>query len=812
MHSLIQDLKYGLRIFWKNPAVTVVAIIALTLGIGANTAIFSVVHAVLLRSLPYTDGDRLAIVWEHRHRGKDNPQNVINMGNFYDWKQQNSVFSDMAAFFDLNVNLTGDGEPEEVPGQLATTNLFSLLGVNAIKGRTFVPDDGKNPQAPVIVIGYDLWQRRFGGDPNIVGRKVILNNRPNEIVGVLGPNSGWFVQKGSQISHPPEVWVPWQVDDDSRQRHGRFARAVARLKPGVTFEQAQNEMNVIAARLEQQYPDFNAKWGATVVPVRTQFTGEIRKPLLVLLGAVGFVLLIACANVANLLLARAASRKREIALRAGLGASRWRIARQLLTESVVLSAFGGGLGLLLAVWGTRALLALSPPELIDLRSTTVNYPVLAFTIVLTLLTGILFGLVPALEASRFDLSEPLKESGKSVIGGTRARRMRSAFVVTQVALALVLLVGAGLLMKSLNRLQAVDPGFDSHNLLTVRVNLPTRKYDTDPKIINFFTQLVDQIHHIPGVDSVGAVNTLPFDGPYSGTRLEVEGQPKRPAGQELSTGVIVTDANYFQTMHIPLKRGRLYSPEEVREMRHVVVVNETFAREVFPGQDAIGQRVTINMKDDNQPSEIIGVVADNKHKGLDSEVEPMAFWPHAELVYPSMTLTIRTHGDSTSVAAAARNIIRQLDPQQPIGQVTTMDALMAKSVARARFDSTLLTIFSIVALIMAAVGIYGVMSYSVLQRTHEIGVRMALGAQRADVLRLMLKQGLVLAVVGVAVGLAAAFGLTRIISTLLFEVKATDKLTFAAVSMGLFAVTLFASYIPAWRATRVDPLVALRYE
>jgi putative ABC transport system permease protein len=812
MHSFLQDVRYGFRMLVKNPAVTVVAIIALTLGIGANTAIFSVVHAVLLRSLPYADGDRLAIVWEHRHRGKDNAQNVINLGNFSDWKAQNTVFSDMAAFFDLNVNLTGDGEPEEVPGQLATTNLFSLLGVNAIKGRTFVLDDGKNPEAPTIVIGYNLWQRRFGGDPNIIGRKIILNNRPNEIVGVLGPDSGWFVQKGSQVSHPPEIWVPWQIDDELRQRHGRFARSVARLKPGVTFEQAQNEMNIIASRLEQQYPDFNAKWGATVVPVRTQFTGEIRKPLLILLGAVGFVLLIACANVANLLLARATSRKREIALRAGLGASRWRIARQLLTESVLLSAFGGAFGLLLAVWGTRALLALSPPELIDVRSTTVNYPVLGFTIGLTLLTGMLFGLVPALEASRFDLSEPLKESGKSVIGGTRARRMRNAFVVAQVAMALVLLVGAGLLMRSLNRLESVDAGFDPTNLLTMRVTLPTRKYDTDPKIINFFTQAVDQIRNIPGVESVAAINTLPFDGPYSGTRLEIEGQPKRPAGQELSTGVIVTDANYFQTMHIPLKRGRLYSSQEAREMRHVVVVNETFAREVFPGQDAIGQRVTINMKDDDQPSEIIGIVGDNKHKGLDTEVEPMAFWPHAELVYPSMTLTIRTRGESTGVATAARNVIRQLDPDQPIGQVATMDVLMAKSVARARFNSTLLGIFSMVALVMAAVGIYGVMSYSVLQRTHEIGVRMALGAQRADVLRLMLKQGLILAGVGVAVGLAAAFGLTRIISTLLFEVAATDKVTFAAVSLGLFTVTLFASYIPAWRATRVDPLVALRYE
>jgi putative ABC transport system permease protein len=811
MQGLIQDLRYGLRMLWKSPAVTAVAIIALTLGIGANTAIFSVVHAVLLRPFAYADGDRLAIVWENRKSGKGNPQNTINLGNFFDWKDQNTVFSDMAAFFDRNANLTGDGEPEEIPGQLATTNLFSLLGVNPIKGRTFLPDDGQSGQPRVVVISYDLWQRRFGGDANIVGRQVTLDNQPNEIIGVLPPEVGWYVQKSSMISQPPQIWVPWQISNELRQRRGRFARAVARLKPGVTLAQAQNEMNVIGARLEQQYPEFNTKWGITVVPLRTQFSGEIRKPLLILLGAVGFVLLIACANVANLLLARAASRKREIALRAGLGASRGRIARQLLTESVLLSVFGGGLGLLLAVWGTRALLALSPPELIDLRGTTVNLPVLVFTIGLTLITGIVFGLVPALEASRFDLSAPLKESGKSVIGGTRAQRMRNTFVVAQVAMALVLLVGAGLLMKSLSRLQSVDPGFAPGNLLTVRVNLPQRKYDTEPKRLSFFKQAEEQLRALPGVESVGAINTLPFDGPHSGTKLDVEGQPKRGPGEDLMTGVCVTDANYFQTMRIPLKRGRLYTPPEAAEMRHVVVVNEAFAR-AFPGQEALGQRVTIYMKDDNQPSEIIGIVGNNKHEGLDAEVEPMAFWPHAELVYPGMTIAIRTRGESASIAAAARKVVHQLDPDQPIGQVATMESLMAKSVARAKFNSILLGIFSIVALIMAAVGIYGVMSYSVLQRTHEIGVRMALGAQRRDVLKLILKQGVGLALTGVLVGLAGSFGLTRIISTLLFDVAATDRTTFTAMAVSLFAITFLASYLPAWRATRVNPLDALRYE
>lgn len=811
MQGLIQDLRYGIRMLIKSPAVTAVAIIALMLGIGANTAIFSVVHAVLLRSFAYADGDRLAIVWENRKSGKGNPQNTINLGNFFDWKEQNTVFSDMAAFFDRNSNLTGDGEPEEIPGQLATTNLFSLLGVNPIKGRTFLPDDGKSGQPRVVVISYDLWQRRFGGDANIVGRKITLDNQPNEIIGVLAPDVGWYVQKSSMISRPPQIWVPWQISNELRQRRGRFARAVARLKPGVTLEQAQNEMNVVGARLEQQYPEFNTKWGITVVPLRTQFTGEIRKPLLILLGAVGFVLLIACANVANLLLARAASRRREIALRAGLGASRWRIARQLLTESVLLSMIGGALGLLLAWWGTQALLAFSPPELMDLRTTSVNLTVLLFTIGLTLVTGIVFGLVPAFEASRFDLAEPLKEAGKNVGGGGRAHRLRSLFVVAQVAMALVLLVGAGLLMKSLSRLQSVDPGFESHNLLTVRVNLPARKYDTDPKLLNFFKQAEDQIRAIPGVESVGAINTLPFDGPHCGTKLDIEGQPKRAPGQELMAGVCVTDASYFQTMRIPLKRGRLYTPEEAAEMRHVIVVNEAFAR-AFPGPDALGQRVTIHMKDDNQPSEIIGIVGNNKHQSLDSEVEPMAFWPHPELVYSSMTIVIRTSSDSAGIATAVRNVIHQLDPQQPIGQVITMNGLMARSVARSRFNSMLLAIFSVVALVMAAVGIYGVMSYAVLQRTHEIGVRMALGAQRGDVLRLILKQGIVLAVTGVVVGLAGSFALTRVIATLLFDVTATDKTTFAVVAVGLCVITFIASYIPAWRATRVDPLVALRYE
>ncbi len=807
--GLVADIKFGARMLLKSPMMTLVALCALTLGIGANTAIFSVVNAVLLRSFPYEDPERLALVWEKRQGGRD--QNVINLGNFSDWKDQNQVFSDMAVFFDRSFNLTSDGEPEEITGQFGTNNLFSVLGTNPVLGRTFAPDDGREDQARVIVISYSLWQRRFGGDMQIIGRQISLNERPATIIGVMPATFGWHIQRGTQASKPADIWVPFQIDNDLRQRRGRFASAVARLKPGVSMDQAQREMQTIGARLAQQYPNFNTNWSVNVVPLRTQMTGEIKRPLLILLGAVAFVLLIACANVANLLLGRASSRRKEIAVRAGLGADRWRIARQLLTESVMLSLIGGALGVLVAWWGTKALVALSPPALMDLKSVGVSLPVLAFTLGLSVLTGIVFGLVPALEATRFDLQGSLKEGGKSVGGSTGSHRVRSVFVITQVALALVLLVGAGLLVKSLNRLQAVDTGFNPNNLLAVRLNLLPRKYDTDQKRIDFYKQAIERMKTIPGVEAAGAINSPPFTGLYPGTNVDVDGV-KLPPGQELKTGVVVTDANYFQTMQIPLKLGRLYTEQEATEMRHVVVVNETFVKQNLGAGNPLGHKLTIYMKDDNVPTEIIGVVGDTKHLGLDVAVEPVAYWPHAELVYSGMTLMVRTHGDANAVAGAARNVIHTLDPQQPSGEVNTMETLLSTSVARARFSASLLTVFSFVALVMAAVGIYGVMAYSVLQRTHEIGVRMALGAQSFDVLKLVVRRGIVLGTVGVAVGLVASFALTRLISTLLFEVTATDTTTFAIVSVGLFLVTLIACYVPARRATRVDPLKALRYE
>jgi putative ABC transport system permease protein len=806
----VADIKFGVRMLLKSPMMTFVALFALTLGIGANTAIFSVVNAVLLRSFPYKDPEQLALVWEKR-QGARTDQNVINLGNFSDWKDQNQVFSDMAVFFDRSFNLTGDGEPEEITGQYGTTNLFSVLGTNPLLGRTFTEDDGREDQTRVIIISYGLWQRRFGGDMQIVGRQISVNERPATIVGVMPATFGWHIQRGTQASKPADIWVPFPITNELRQRRGRFASSVARLKPGVSMDQAKLEMQTIGARLAQQYPDFNTNWGVNVVPLRIQMTGEIKRPLLMLLGAVAFVLLIACANVANLLLARASSRRKEIAVRAGLGASRWRIARQLLTESVILSLIGGTLGVLVAWWGTKALVALSPPQLIDLKAVGVSIPVLVFTLGLSVLTGIVFGLVPALEATRFDLHDSLKEGGKSVGGSVGSHRVRNVFVVTQVALALVLLVGAGLLVKSLNRLQAVDSGFNPNNLLAVRLNLLPRKYEADQQRIDFYKQAVERMKTIPGVEAAGAVNSPPFTGLYPGTGVDVDGQ-KLPPDQGLKTGVVVTDVNYFQTMQIPLKLGRLYTEQEATEMRHVVLVNETFVKQNLGGQNPLGRKLTVYMKDEIEPSEIIGVVGDHKHLGLDVAVEPMVYWPHPELVYPGMTLMLRTRGDASAVAGGARNVIRTIDPQQPIGEVNTMETLLATSVARARFTATLLTVFSFVALVMAAVGIYGVMSYSVLQRTHEIGVRMALGAQRFDVLKLMVRRGIVLGVVGVVTGLVASFALTRLISTLLFEVTATDTTTFVVVSLGLFFVTLAACYLPARRATRVDPLKALRYE
>lgn len=809
MNNLLQDLRFGARMLLKKPGFTLIAVMTLALGIGANTAIFSVVNTVLLRALPYKEADRIVMVWEKSQRRE---QNVINLGNFFDWKAQNEVFADMATFADFRTNLTGQGDPVEIPAQIATDNLFSVLGVNPILGRTFTPDDAKQGQDSVVVIGYGLWQRQFGGDPNVIGRKIILNNNENTVIGVLPPAFKWHIQGNSITGQPAEIWAPWVISDQMKLRRGRFASAVARLKPGVSVAQARAAMEVIGRRLSEQYKEFNTNWGVTVVPLREQFAGELRRPLMILMGAVGFVLLIACANVANLLLARAASRHKEIAVRTALGAGRGRILRQLLTESVLLAALGGLAGLALAWWGTPALAQLSPPELGALQGIEISAPVLGFTFVVALLTGIIFGLVPALDASKLNLSDTLKEAGKALAGSIRSQRVRNALVVSEVALALVLLIGAGLLIRSFLQLQSQSTGFNAQNVLTMRVALPGRKYNDNPKRINFFTQAVAQMQALPGVEAAGAINFLPFAGPGAGTGLEIEGKPKPLPGQGLVTGVCVADQHFFSTMQIALKRGRLFNEQEVREARHVVVINEALARKYFPNEDPLGQRIRINMMNEPVPNEIIGIIADVKHAQLDKEAEPMSYWPIAELPYNTMTFVLRTRGEAMSAVAAARQVIQTLDPQQPVADVRPMESLLGKSVARARFNTLLLSVFAFVALLLSAVGIYGVMAYSVTQRTHELGIRLALGARQRDVLTLVLKQGMRLAGFGVAIGLGAAYGLTRLMTTLLFGVKATDPLTFAGIALLLTGIALLACYIPARRATKVDPMIALRYE
>ncbi|HEX8748973.1 MAG TPA: ABC transporter permease [Pyrinomonadaceae bacterium] len=810
MKTLWQDLKYGARMMLKSPGFSFIAIMALALGIGANTAIFSAVNTLILRPLPYRDSERLVTVWEF-NRPESRHQNVINPGNFMDWRDQNTVFEGMASFIDFRTNLTGDAEPLEVPTQIATTNIFQVLGVEPIKGRSFTEEDAASDANPVI-IGYNLWRTRFGSDPKIVGRRITLSGKESTVIGVMPAGFQWFIQKGSLTGKPAELWVPVRFTEAERVRKGRGWSAVARLKPGVTVEQAQAEMNTIGSRLEQQYAAFNTGWGVDVVPLREQFVGEIRPALWILLGAVGFVLLIACANVANLLLARAAARHREIAIRIALGANRMRVVRQLLTESILLSVLGGALGLLLAWWGIEILLAFSPRDLVTLDKISINMTVLVFTTAVSFLTGVVFGIAPAIEATRLNTSEMLKEGSKSIGGSPRARRLSSAFVVAQIALSLVLLVGAGLMVRSLMRLQSVNPGFDPENVLTVRVILPESKYKEDAQVVSFFKQAVERIEALPGVKSAGAVSFLPFTGLAAATDFKIEGRPEPLPGQDLGTEVRVAEENYFRTMGIPLLRGRTFNAQEQTEARHVVVINETLAQKYFPGEDPIGKRLTIDMMDDPVPSEIIGIVGDVKHLSLDSETRAMVYWPHPELAYSGMTVVVRTAGDPSQLAAAVQREIQTIDPNQPVSDVRTMNQWLSESVARARFNALLLGLFSALALVLASVGIYGVISYSVTQRTHEIGIRMALGASARDVLKMVVGQGMLLAMIGVALGLVASFLLTRAMSSLLFGVSTTDPVTFIFISLMLVVVTLLACYIPARRATRVDPMTALRYE
>ncbi|HEY6187294.1 MAG TPA: ABC transporter permease, partial [Pyrinomonadaceae bacterium] len=747
VETIFQDVRYAARMLRKSPLFAVISIFTLALGIGANTAIFSVVNELLLRPLPFRDADRLVMLWEVTPEGRH--ENTTSRANFRGWREQSTTFEGMAAFSDRRLNLTGDGEPEEVSVQLATPGLFQVLGVEPILGRVITEEDARIGTPGVAVLSYGLWQRRYGGDPQVIGRAITLNGSPVTVVGVLPAGFQWHIRRRSGTTKPAEIWAPLVMPTtEGPGIRGRFLSVVARLKPGVSLAQAQAEMKTIHARLEQDSPRYNKGYGAEVIPLREQFVGNVRPALLILLGAVAFVLLIACANVANLLLSRAAAREKEIALRAALGAGRWRIVRQMLTESVLLALLGSLFGLMIAWWGIHALVAISPRDLVNLQGVGINLPVLGWTLLVSLATGIIFGIAPAVEATRLNVNEALKEGSKGAGGqGSRSSRLRSAFVVAEVALALMLLASAGLLVKSFARLQKVDTGFDTENILTMVLPLPTGKYKSDQQVVGFFRQATERIRTLPGVQAAGMVNYLPlYGGLGSATSFAIEGQPAPPPGEEPSTNVRVADAGYFGAMGIPLLRGRNFTDVEASEARHVVLISESFARQYFPGEDPLGKRVSIEMFSKPNPTEIVGIVGDVRYDSLVDKAEPTAYFPHSELTYPFMTLVIRTDGDPTAIAPAVQREIRAIDPDQPVSDVRTMNQVMADTVARARFNTLLLGLFAGLAMLLAAVGIFGVMNYSVTLRTREIGIRIALGAQPQRVLMLILRQGLLLTI------------------------------------------------------------------
>ena len=811
--TLAQDVRYGTRVLLKHKAFTLIAVSTLALGIGANSAIFSVVNELLLRPLPYQDPDRIVMLWEVSPGGRH--QNTTSRANFRAWRAQSTSYEDMAAFSDQRLTLTGNFEPEEVSGQLALPEIFKVLGVQPILGRTLLPDDAQ-PKSPLVaVLSYGLWQRRFGGQPNAIGQPITLSGNKFEVVGVMPPNFQFHIKQRSGTGRPAEVWIVLPMPTNSTENErGRFLSTVAKLKPGVSAEQAAAELRTIEARLSDEVPEFNKNYSAEVLPLREQFFGNVRRPLWLMLGAVGFVLLIACANVANLLLSLATSREKEIALRAALGARRSRIVRQLLTESLLLALLGSALGLGVAWLGIKALPLISPRDVVSLQGVSLNSSVLLWTLGVSILTGIIFGLAPALHISRLNLNDSLKEGGKADSGqATGSRRMRSVLVVSEIALAVVLLASAGLLVRSFIRLQQVDRGFNTDNVLSMVVRLPFARYPEDAQLVQFFNQSMERMRNLPGVRSAGMVNFLPlYGGLGSSTGFKIIGRPEPPPGQGPSCDVRVVDAGYFATLGIPILRGRNFSEIEQREAKRVVLINEALARKHFPNQDPIGQRLDVAMFETPVVTEIVGVVGNVRYDSLIDEAPGAVYFTHPDLPYPFMTLVLRTDGDPTAIAPVVQREIRALDPNQPVSDVRTMDQVMSEAVSRSRFNTFLLALFAGLATLLSAVGIFGVMNYSVALRTREIGLRLAVGAQPRQVLLLVLKQGLALTVMGVGLGLLAAFALTRLLTGLLFGVEAVDATTFATISLLLVFVSLFACYLPARRAMRIDPMRALRYE
>jgi putative ABC transport system permease protein len=799
MQTLWQDLRYGARILLKQPVFTLIAVLTLALGIGANTAIFSLVNAVLLRPLPFAESERLVWTWGEFSGGN---RASTSPPDFLDYRAQNRCFEELAAMMLKSFNLTGSGEPDRVVGSMVTANFFQALGVKLVQGRAFLPEEERSGPAQVAIIGQGLWRRRFDGDPQIIGKTITLDGRSHKVVGVA-PDATRVLQEA-------EIWTPLTFDDpEMKVRRFHFLRAVGRLKQGVTLQQAQADIDAVAAGLEKLYPESNKDWRLRLVPMREFLVGETRRPLYVLLGAVGLVLLIACANVANLTLSQAARRQKEVALRHALGAKRMRLIRQLLTESALLSVIAGTIGLLLAWWGADLLMILAEDSIPRVGEIALDNRVLGFTLLVSLLTALFFGLAPALQASRPDLNETLKEGGKGGGSSSRMMRARNALIVVEVAMALVLLVGAGLLIKSFRRLQEVEPGFDPRNLLTMRLFLPLSKYAEPQQRQAFFEQALNRIGSLPGVQAVGTSTWIPTLG-GGDTYFTIEGKPFPDPNRKITAFNPMVSHDYLRAMKIPLIKGRHFTePETKEEKAKTVIINEAFARAYFADDEPLGKRLIIDM---GEPwtCEIVGVAGDTTQFALDFGALPLMYLPSIRAGVAAVV--IRSSGDPLALTASVREAVREVDRDLPIANIRSMDQIMSSMSGDARFRTLLLGVFAAVALLLAAIGIYGVISYSVAQRAREIGIRIAIGAQNRDVLRLVVGQGMKLALIGVGVGIAGALAFTRVLSGLLFNVSATDPLTFVGVSTLLALVALLACYVPARRAMNVDPMVALRCE
>ena len=816
MGTLLQDLRYGLRMLARNPGFTVVAVLTLALGIGANTAIFSVIDAVLLNRMPYLNADRLVMVWEQ------NPvrgwfRNIVSAANFVDWRKLNPVFTGMAAVDEGTYDVSGTGEPLEVRGEQVSADFFSVLGVQAALGRTFTPEEDQPGGARAAVLSNRLWKERYGADPALVGHEITINRSRFTVIGVLPPGF-YFPPWGDKA----DLWIAG-LDLRRPERTWHEYVSIARLKPGVTIAQAQAEMDTIARGLEKQYPEQKG-WGVQLVNLHEQVVGDTRPALLVLLAAVGMVLLIACANLANLQLARAAAREKEIAVRAALGAERHRIVRQLLTESVLLAIIGGGLGLLLASWGVTLLVRLTPQDTPGLNQVGVNAGVLGFTLVLSIAAGIVFGLAPAFGASRVDPNQSLKEGSRGSTQGASSNRLRGLLVSAELALALVLLVGAGLLIRTFIALSQVDLGLEPHNVLTMRIALLGPKYQERSRQTEFFRQLLQKLGSLPGVTSAAVIDGggLAPDG-GNGDAFMIVGRPVPPPSELPDAVFRVISPDYFRTMGIPLLRGRYFTEADNQEAPGAAIISEKLARNFWPGGEPIGSELTFPTLEVAVPGvaarrlkrfAIVGIVKAVKNRGLEVEAEEEVYVPYSQYptFYSPRTLVARTSVEPTLLVSAIRHEVTMLDNDQPISEIRTMDQVVAQAAAGHRFPMVLLGLFAALAMALAGVGIYGVTSYSVGRRAHEIGIRMALGARRAHVLRLVLSGSMRWVLAGLALGIAGSLGLTRLLRDLLYGVRPTDPLVLGAVSLLLSSVALVACYIPARRATKVDPMAALRCE